>query len=133
MEQIENIEIVKNVKRSANKDFTFTAGIKTNAFNLSESLIQKLGYKNQKEVGLLFGFDKKDKKGYILKSHDEQNYVAKHNPSRKIYSFTSKPLFNKLCETFDLLNVENDNYTFCFVINKKPVFDNYYEFELVKK
>ena len=116
---MEDIIFVKRTKKNGNCRTYNNPVIKmespTGRFLISQKLADILNVDN--DNGLMFGFNKKAKTGFVIKDDEPDAFILRRKDKHSL-RFTSKDLQGFFINTFDLL--ETGNSTFYFNVESSP-------------
>ena len=116
---MEDIIFVKRTKKTRNCRTYNNPVIKMESpkgrFLISQKLADILNVDN--DNGLMFGFNKKAKTGFVIKDDEPDAFILRRKDKHSL-RFTSKDLQGFFINTFDLL--ETGNSTFYFNVESSP-------------
>ena len=116
---MEDIIFVKRTKKTGNCRTYNNPVIKMESpkgrFLISQKLADILNVDN--DNGLMFGFNKKAKTGFVIKDDEPDAFILRRKDKHSL-RFTSKDLQGFFINTFDLL--ETGNSTFYFNVESSP-------------
>jgi hypothetical protein len=125
MEELIYVKRDKSAQIKVSRNALMRLEIKYNRFCFNRLGAEVLGVKEKD--GLMFAFNKKEKRAYIVKDNEEDAFFL-HKKDEFVLKLQSKALALFFIETFDLL--EKGGATFTFIIEKECAKKGYHEVKL---